>query len=509
MLFGRKKESNKSFIQLENEYRQLQLNLMTITDQLENFKQVAFKYQNEYMMLVRAVKNLCMLILDQEYAKDQLGGNSQIKDMNIYALMEYTQKVHRENKAKDREMLMNLTKGLQQKELEIEGLKAQISRYLIREKQKEEYGDEIMDTPVQEETPVVSVPANPAPYKQEKKEPDKKSEAKLSPVHENPKGIMRMIILEDEDEEDEEGVKETPMTEAPETSKAEPAKPVVGKEQEKANPDQPAASMEEKLIQQVRQYKQKKDDIVAHVVDLNDYMKEMNEVMWAIVLAIGKDGLSESKDLKKSVINGNVTVAAFNSALTKLRSMKIIDEERIVTGWRWFNAYELSSTGRRIYLEKFKENPVECEKQKLKKEHTTALHGYCIKDVASILKAVFGYDEVSTDRKANTIKLPSGEVYIPDVIAKKKQGAVVDYFEVELGHHTQKDFNEKCDKMRAVTKDMYFITPDADTMNNKLAKQIGQWVLDKGGKDKLKGTTIYLTTLTKLNEGKYENIYPF
>lgn len=509
MLFGRKKESNKSFIQLENEYKQLQLNLMTITDQLENFKQVAFKYQNEYMMLVRAVKNLCMLILDQEYAKDQLGGNSQIKDMNIYALMEYTQKVHRENKAKDREMLMNLTKGLQQKELEIEGLKAQISRYLIREKQKEEYGDEIMDTPVQEETPVVSVPANPAPYKQEKKEPDKKSETKLSPVHENPKGIMRMIILEDEDKEDEKGAKETPITEAPETSKAEPAKPVVGKEQEKANPDQPAASMEEKLIQQVRQYKQKKDDIVAHVVDLNDYMKEMNEVMWAIVLAIGKDGLSESKDLKKSVINGNVTVAAFNSALTKLRSMKIIDEERIVTGWRWFNTYELSSTGRRIYLEKFKENPVECEKQKLKKEHTTALHGYCIKDVASILKAVFGYDEVSTDRKTNTIKLPSGEVYIPDVIAKKKQGAVVDYFEVELGHHTQKDFNEKCDKMRAVTKDMYFITPDADTMNNKLAKQIGQWVLDKGGKDKLKGTTIYLTTLTKLNEGKYENIYPF
>jgi hypothetical protein len=63
--------------------------------------------------------------------------------------------------------------------------------------------------------------------------------------------------------------------------------------------------------------------------------------------------------------------------------------------------------------------------------------------------------------------------------------------------------------MRAVTSNLYFIVPDADTMNNKLAKQIGQWVLEKGGKDKLKGITIYLTTLTKLNEGKFENIYPF
>ena len=170
--------------------------------------------------------------------------------------------------------------------------------------------------------------------------------------------------------------------------------------------------------------------VMVHVVDLNDYMNKMTDVMWDIMLAIGKEGLSEAKDIRKMVVNKGVSESAFNVALSQLRKMNIVDQERINTGWRWFHAYELSEIGRRIYLEKYKNNPIECEKQILKKEHTTALHGYCIKDASIILKAIFGYDEASTDRKRNSIKLYTGETYIPDIIAKKKEGALVDYFEV-------------------------------------------------------------------------------
>jgi hypothetical protein len=251
------------------------------------------------------------------------------------------------------------------------------------------------------------------------------------------------------------------------------------------------------------------NEVMAHVVNLNDYIAEMTDVMWDIMMAIGRDRLSEVKDIKKVIIGKGITESAFNTALSQLRKMNIINQERINTGWRWFHAYELSEIGRRIYLEKFRKEPVECEKQILKKEHTTALHGYCIKDASLILKAIFEYDEVSTDRQKNSIKLYTGEIYIPDIIAKKKQGSVVDYFEVELGNHTQNDFNKKCDKMLMVTRDLRFIVPDAEIMNKILARQIGQWVLEKGGKEKLKGTTIYLTTLKKLNEGIWENRYPF
>jgi hypothetical protein len=523
-MFGGK--SRKQVTQMENEYKKLQLQFMTTCDQMENFRKIAFKYQSEYIQLTKAVKSLCMTVLDGEFALSQLGGGDQLANMDIFSLISYTQKNFYDTRAKDREMLIHLTKNLDEKQREIEGLKAQISRYLVKEKQKEEFGDTLVSSsqPAEKqeeaETSAVVMPEITARPKIETPAP----KVKTSPAHEQKKGIMRMMILDDEDEEGkdkpaaaskEEFLHQRNQSETPRSQD----KPVVEnknylkKEESSAmiQKTEAQSSQEEKIMESVAQRTEelKSSDVMAHVVDLKDYIDKMDDVMWSIVRVIGKDGLSESKDIKKVILKEKGTESAFNTALTKLRSMQIIDQERINTGWRWFNSYELSDTGKRIYLEKYKENPVECEKQILKKEHTTALHGYCIKDAAYILQAVFQYDEACTKRRQNTIKLPSGVSYIPDIVAKKKKGALVDYFEVELGHHTQKDFNDKCDKMRAVTSNLYFIVPDADTMNNKLAKQIGQWVLEKGGKDKLKGITIYLTTLTKLNEGKFENIYPF
>lgn len=452
---------------LEAEVKKQHLQLMTLHDQLNHHKKVAAKFQQDYIQLSKRVKSLCEYIVDKENAPNQLGGSNPLAKLNIYELIQYTEDSIKSANEKNRELLLQLSSVIKTKEQEIEGLKAQLSRFLVREKYREEYGVEY------------NLPEETTGENAEETAPEAPPE-KISPVHEA--RSPRIQIFEDDDEEE--------------------------KSVHKAKNDLKNSESSTTISASRKNEAVSKNEVVAHVVNLNDTINKITDIMWHIIDAIGVKGFSESKDIKKLVVKEmGVTESAFNTSLSQLRKMNIIDQEKINTGWRWFYAYELSDLGTRIFAEKYGKNPVICEKQMLKREHTTALHGYCIKDTAHILQATFGYEVTTTDKKQNTIKLYNDKVYIPDIIAQKKQGAVVDYFEVELGHHSQKDFNEKCDKMRMVTKNLYFVVPDAGTMNNVLAKQISQWAFERG-KESVKGTTIYLTTLTKLCDGKWENVYP-
>lgn len=532
MFFRKKDVSRKSHSELVNENKQLQLQIMGLIDQIENLKKIAFKYQAEYNNLVKRVRKLSFSILHYEYARNQLGSGDMIQDMDIYQLLDYTEQKFREINAEERGYLAQLAEQLNKKEEEIESLKVQLSRLLTKEQHRKKYSED--------EHQIIGSEENELETKTREDKVEEKStkekENSSSLVFKTNENVVKVSIIENEDvslelvnknetiksslkkekDEDKEQMKRQyknmPRYLQENLNKEESSARVVIAESRSEKPpveDVKTVKAVERIKNQLKNQTNSTENVKAHIVNLNDYMDKMSNVMWDIVYAIGGQGLSESKDIKRIVVNNEVTESAFNTALSQLRKMNIIDQERINTGWRWFHAYELSDIGSRIFIEKYKKNPVECEKQLLKKQHTSALHGYCIKDAAEILKVVFGYDETSTDRRCNSLKLYTGETYIPDIIAKKKEGAIVDYFEVELGHHTQSDFNNKCDKMLMVTKNLYFIVPDAEIMNKTLARQIGQWVLERGGKEKLKGTTIYLTTLKKLNDGKWENIYPF
>lgn len=490
-----KGSSGKSPVALENQIKQLQLNIITLSDQLENFKRICRKYQEEYNRLVKRVNEFCRMILETEYVRNQLGGNNPLSDMDIFTLLNYAEQCYRNNNIKERNLIIELTDKLKEKEQEIEGLKAQISRYMLREQQlKEELNafDEQQSVASSTDSKSTSVEEN---IHNVSSTPSTLSSATKT-VSSERSGIMKISIIEDDEDEETDNF---------DILDDEQHKNLKYDEEKRLKTCRTSCN----IVPQPADSTAKNKDVIAHVIDLKEYINKINDIMWEIIIAIGKKGLSESKDLKKEVVKRGITESSFNTALSQLRKMNIVEQEKFNTGWRWFYAYELSDLGRQIYVERFGSEPVLCEKQILQKEHTTALHGYCIKDAAYILKSVFGYDEAVTDRKMNSMKLYNGEVYIPDIIAKKRQGAITDYFEVELGHHTQKDFNSKCDKMRMVTKNLYFITPDADTMNKILVRQISQWVLEKGGKDKLKGLTIYLTTMTKLSEGRWDNIYRF
>jgi len=383
-----------------------------------------------------------------------------ISEMDVFSLLSFMEETIKNKNIQEKDILLELSDIIRQKTHEIESLKIQISHSLMRDQQTKDF-----DIPKKEE-PVEEKPL--------------------------PQGVPRVSII-DEDEEEEEDKKKLKLVES---------SPTIIEEDKNAK-------LMENLKQELttRTEQSKAQEVMAHIVNLNDYYNNMTDTMWDILRAIGEQGISESKDLKKIIVGGSVNDSAFNTALIQMRKMNVVEQEKINTGWRWFNTYEMADFGRRLFYERFKANPTESEKIRLQKEHTTALHGYCIKDTAYILQAVFGYDTVSISKKENTTKLLNGEIYIPDIIAKKKQGSIVDYVEVELGNHTQKDFSHKCEKMRMVSKDIYFVVPDADTMNKILTRQISQWILEKGGKDKLKGTTVYLTTTTKLNESKWEIIY--
>lgn len=558
-----------------NDAKLLELELLQTKDQLESFRSIAFKYQRDFNALASQVSAFCRLILDSQYAQSQIGGNNMIADMDVFSLLRFAEQELNKAKANDRQLILDLSRQLKERDLELEGLKSQLSRYLLKEQYLSDGTSTVGEAAFVE-------PVNPPTPKTE--EPSEAKPEKTAPIlHETPsvpqtgnRGVMHIAILEDEDDlpmpqipkqssgHKPQSKKQARTNKSTNSPKREPASPPIEKQkvaepaspqpQPQPQPEPPrppeakpepakvvieeAADQAEKTVSPQSQHKsaisqtqqqatdqaieqlkravenksqkeEKEQQMVAHMVNLADYMEKMNDIMWAVLVAIGEKGFSESKDVKRTVIQGDITESAFNTALSQLRKMNIIDQEKISTGWRWFYAYELTDVGRRIFLEKYKKNPIDCEKQILKKEHTTALHGYCIKDAAFILKSVHGYDEATIDRKINSTKLFSGETYIPDVIAKKTSLSMVDYFEVELGHHTQADFNKKCDKMRSVTKDLYFIVPEASVKDKILARQIGQWTLDRGGKEGLKGITIYLTTMTKLNEGKWDNIYHF
>ena len=86
---------------------------------------------------------------------------------------------------------------------------------------------------------------------------------------------------------------------------------------------------------------------------------------------------------------------------------------------------------------------------------------------------------------------------------------MIDYFEVDCGNHTQSEFNDKCNKLKAITKNLYFGATTRDEMVDKLRPQIEKWIASCGGPFALRksGVTVYLTSLHDLSCGKWVYIY--
>lgn len=246
-----------------------------------------------------------------------------------------------------------------------------------------------------------------------------------------------------------------------------------------------------------------------HLVLLENIENNLSEVQWGILKAIGEQGLSARPEIEKFLTEQNPGwKSQLATAFSGLKTANLVGEDTVNPGNRWFTAFHLEDLGLEVYKRKFKKPAILCEKHRLKKENATWDHGYTIKEVALLMENM-GYAEISYARKENEIRLSNGKVWIPDITAYDMLAKKRVYAEVELGHHTQDDFNEKMEKARQVASELRFVTNDKKAMET-IHQQVSQWKLAqaKAGRP-IHNFTVFITTTKKLADKDWGNELPF
>ncbi|MBO4694279.1 MAG: hypothetical protein J5659_07820 [Clostridia bacterium] len=242
-------------------------------------------------------------------------------------------------------------------------------------------------------------------------------------------------------------------------------------------------------------------DLVGGFVDLD----------WKTFRIIVSEGISEEKEAIETVSTRLIREDCYFYNYTsiwrvvkKLVNTNMFKSVEINTGYRIFNILVLTTIGTIAYMEKFKKNPAKAEHERIMANHGSILHGYMIKDVKSILEKL-GYANVTIERKENCIKLFDDRQIIPDVIGRKN--GTVQFFEVECGNHNQGDFNDKCDRLKAITRNINIVAKNRYDAKTKLLPQIESWVRKRRDILIMNDVKVYLTTMKDLSKQKRTYIF--
>lgn len=244
--------------------------------------------------------------------------------------------------------------------------------------------------------------------------------------------------------------------------------------------------------------------IKGHSVDLDNLSKQLSEPQKLVLLSIGKEGFSQSKDIcdylnEKAQINTTNAKKILSSMYEdELESSPLVrreDANTPVTPNR--QMYILTKAGKKVYQILYQKNPVITEPERLQREHKTLKHGLCIKDSAQLLINM-GFHDVCYFDSQNTFDVGGGQRYVPDITAKTDRDEML-FFEVELAHHNDADFSNKLEKAMRVTSKLYFITYDAkarDKIKKQIDRYIGNKVIERKQKKEKSTDTVYFYILT-------------
>lgn len=449
------------------------------------------KYQNalsnytylekEHKKLKGMTENLCKSIMSNEYNLNQLGGQSILQGLDIYKLIEFTTIDFQKQRISNLELVKQLNEQIQIQANIIETLKQQLTQAMIQNSKdltpNEVEGATIIDNSnVFDEEIIIEQPKK-APIKIERDNTgnitkiENKQESKLNQNFPKVNNANANLAPKPQ-----EKVKISPK----------PQSPVAGKTIEDKN--SPKLTIE----------------------NIASYMDAMTEPMWDIVYAIGSQGFAKSNDIVDYINKDGEkhTKSAILTSITSLRKMSVLTNDTISTGYRRFQVYKLSTKGEAMYKSKYGKDIVESEIDKIIRDHDNIIHGYTIRDTKELLLDVHKCKSANMERSEVSIKLPNNKTYIPDIIAINPNGEKM-YIEVELGNTPQRDFNDKCTKMMEVTKNFYFVTDTDNTIKSKLEGQVSMWVLQMGGKEKVSGITVYITTTTQLSRGEWSKVIPY
>lgn len=241
-------------------------------------------------------------------------------------------------------------------------------------------------------------------------------------------------------------------------------------------------------------------DLAIRVFDIQKTKSLLTDVETKIIELVGKEGISEYPELLLKCTNAGITESKFDTAFNKMsKDYQILDVEQPQTmnRKRGVRVCSLSNDiGKNLYIDLFKTKPVLSEKEKLQKENDNLVHGYSIKEVAQILEGR-GYNDITFDRKSNTIEISGNSKWIPDIIALNPITGKMEYFEVEMGTHTKEDFNNKLDKANFRARVLKIIV-QSTIMQQKMITKVKDWFAEK---DKKKvSMEIHVLTIKDLRE---------
>lgn len=256
---------------------------------------------------------------------------------------------------------------------------------------------------------------------------------------------------------------------------------------------------------------------------LQKYFEKIQEdnQLKVILETIGETGLSRVTELKETdkfkrtfvSSNGEFTQGTLSKKIQVLDDLDIISVEKITTGRKggYENIYSLSNIGVQLYKMVFSSNPVESEKEAIRRQHTSLEHGYFIKTVAKELenKGYEVFDSPEDCIRKPLMALEDGDEKLrveADLIINKADTEYI--IECEMGTTSDSDMNKKLDKLILVTNVISFIMNNQDSLNKTSAK-VDKWITKKG-RENLKGYTFRFTTLDTLKKKEvWQNKGPF
>ena len=248
------------------------------------------------------------------------------------------------------------------------------------------------------------------------------------------------------------------------------------------------------------------------LVENETICKRIGDLGMKILQIMAYEGISEEKELVPAVSDvilfstGQlVSDDSIRRSVQRLWSNGLIETEEVNTGIRRFNVLKLTENGRKFMGHNFRKKRVESECERFKREHANIHHGYLIKEVKKVLEDKEIYDEISTGRDENFIRIGDGRACIPDVICKS--GDKRFFYEVECGTHKQLDFNEKCNKLSMLTREIIIVGQNRQVVGDNLKRQVENWI-DKEWESLNKwDVEVYLTTITDLKNDKWTYCY--
>ena len=474
---------SKEFKTLLNKYNTLLAKAQDLQEQLKTKNEQWAAMKTRYEVIEKNTRELCEMILAKDKSEMVLGKEYSWDQVKIEELLVKTKKAYHDYNNQRKEVMQKIFDVSEQRRDVIEGLEAQISRMMQNGAQNVTIED------VHKE------------IEKEKKE----EEAKKNAPTEMKKAMSEnkvQITVEDEDDFEDASIFQK-VSEKNEKMKFAP-KPG-NKPKPKPTPKATEIWRDEDKHEAAKLGRRKETS--PYMIDLKEWETKLDDNMWVIIKVMGETGKSQHLEIKNEAlkVNPSLSNSTITNCLNSLRANSIITSEKIslpLSGQ--IIVSRLDTIGIRLFENRFNKKPKRSEYEEMISEHTTALHGYGIKAVAEKIIEMGMYESVEyrANRK-NPVTLSNGVTYIPDIAAQDKNG-VKTYFEYELGHHTQKDFNAKCSKMIQVTDILNFIVPNGKIMTS-ICDQIEKWIVNKGP-DALKNITVRVISAAQIQDNLTDNL---